>query len=159
MLGNCTGNADTVKCGCTTSHLVKYNKAVGSCIFQDIRDLTHLHHECGLSCCQVIGRSDTGEYLVHNGYLSRIRRNEASYLSHEHDKGCLTHICGFTRHIGSRDNGHTVSLIVDVDIIRHEHLISQHKLHYGMAACLYIDSAVNGDIGLYVLIAERHICK
>ena len=159
VLRNCTGNAYAVKGGGSPAHLVKDNKTVLGGVFQYIRDFAHLHHEGGLSCGKVVRGAHTGEYLIHHGYLGGIRRHEAAYLRHEDNESRLTHICGFTRHIGTRDDGHTVSLVVYVKVVWHKHLIGEHELHDGVSACLYVDSAVNGDIGLDVLITQGNVRK
>ena len=92
VLRHRTGYTYSVKGGRTSSDFVKYDKAVGSRVFKYIRYLAHLHHECGLSCGQVVGGSHTGEYLVNYRYPCGVGRHKASCLSHKDYQRRLTHI-------------------------------------------------------------------
>ena len=95
VLRYCPCYADSVKGGGSPSHLVQNDQTGRRCVFQYVGDLAHLHHEGGLACGKVVGGSHSGEYLIHYGYPCGIRRHEAAYLRHEHDKGGLAHICGY----------------------------------------------------------------
>ena len=94
------------------AYLVQNKKARACCIAQDVCDLAHFKHEGRLAGGEIIGCADAGEHPIDNADDGAFCRNERAYLRHEHDKRRLPHIGGFTRHIGTGDDGDTVGVAV-----------------------------------------------
>ena len=57
------------------------------------------------------------------------------------DERDLTHIGGFTRHVGACDDGDAVFLFAHVGVVRHKESVLQHALDDRMAAVVDLDHA------------------
>ena len=57
-------------------------------------------------------------------------RHKGADLRHQGDEGILTHIGGFTCHVGAGDNEAAVSGAVEGGIVGHEHTALEHLLHH-----------------------------
>ena len=108
---------------------------------QNFRDLAHFDHEGGLAAGQVVARADAGEDAVHHADAGGAGGNERADLRHERDERDLTHIGGFTRHIGACDDGDAVFLFAHVGVVRHKESVLQHALDDRMAAVVDLDHA------------------
>ena len=152
-------NTYSVKGGRSSSHFIKDNKALLCGVLQNFGDLAHLHHKGRLTRRKVIGGTHTGEYPVGNGYPCAVRRHEAAYLRHKHDKGGLPHKCGFTRHIGSCDYRHSAAVGIKINVIWDIHLPCYHLLNNRVSAALDVKSSVKDDIGLHIAVSHRYLRK
>ena len=57
-------------------------------------------------------------------------RYKGTDLRHQRNEGILTHISGFTRHIGAGDDEAAVSGAVEGGIVGHEHTALEHLFHH-----------------------------
>ena len=55
--------------------------------------------------------TNTREDAVCHADLRRLRRHEAPDLGHQHDQRDLTKVSGFSRHIGTGDDPHALTLL------------------------------------------------
>ena len=130
MLHHGAGNAHAVKGRGAAADLVQHHKTFGGGIFQDLRHLGHLHHKGGLACGKVVRCADAGENSVHHTHMAAGCRHKGADLRHQGDKGILTHIGGFTSHIGAGDDKAAVGGAVEGGIVWHEHTALEHLLHH-----------------------------
>ncbi len=110
-------------------------------LLQNFRDLAHFNHEGGLAAGQVVARADAGEDAVHHADAGGAGGNERANLCHERDERDLTHIGGFTRHIGARNDGDAVFLFAHVGVVRHKEGILQHALDDRVPSVVDLDRA------------------
>ena len=59
-------------------------------------------------------------------------RHKGADLRHQRNEGILTHIGGFTRHVGAGDDEAAVGGAVEGGIVGHEHTALEHLLHHGV---------------------------
>ena len=159
MFDHSPGDSQSVKGTRTSSDLVKDQKASGCSVSEDIGNLRHLHHEGTLSAGKVVRRSHTGKDPVHNADVRIFRRDKTSHLRHEHDQRSLTHVSGFTGHIGACDNRHPLFLAVQIGIVGNEHIVFDHLLHHRMTSVPDIDHTVFIDLRPYIIVSLGHESK
>ena len=159
MFDHCPGNGKTVKGTGSTSNLIQDQKTSGSGITKNVGNLCHLHHKGTLSACKVIGCSHTGEDPVNHTDIRTVRRNKASDLRHQNDQRCLAHVCGFSGHVRSCDNGDTFFVVVKICIIWNEHIVFDHLFHNRVAAISDINEAGFIDLGPDKVIPLCNQCK
>ena len=61
-------------------------------------------------------------------------RHKGTDLRHQGDEGILTHIGGFTRHVGAGDDKAAVGGAVEGGIVWHKHTALEHLLHNGVTS-------------------------
>ena len=71
VLHDSTRNAHAVIGRGAAADFVEDNQTGFCCLIQDIRDLAHLHHKGGLTACQIVRCTDTGEHPIHNADMRR----------------------------------------------------------------------------------------
>ena len=135
--GVCDGHA-VLRAGSPT-RFVHDDKAVFSCISYDVGTLPHFNHEGGLSLCQVVIGTDTGEDTVRNRDFSPVGRDEESCMGHEHDKCRLTEEGGFTGHVGARYQ--CKAAFFGGKGVPHESSARKLRLHDGVTTALNDESA------------------
>ena len=159
MFDHCPGNGEAVKSTGSTSDLIQDQKATGSGIAKNIGNLRHFHHKGTLSACKVIRCTYTGEDPVNHTDVCTVCRNKASDLCHQYDQGCLAHICGFSGHVWSCDNGDPFFVVVKIRIVWNEHIIFDHLLHNRMTAVSDINEACLIDLWPDEIIPLGNQCK
>ena len=159
MFDHCPGNGEAVKSTGSTSDLIQDQKATGSGIAKNIGNLRHFHHKGTLSACKVIRCTYTGEDPVNHTDVCTVCRNKASDLCHQYDQGCLAHICGFSGHVWSCDNGDSFFVVVKIRIVWNEHIIFDHLLHNRMTAVSDINEACLIDLWPDEIIPLGNQCK
>ena len=150
------GNGHAVKGRGAPTDLVQNQQTVRGGGLQNIADLRHLHHEGGLSGGQVIAGADAGENAIHHADAGGSGRNKGADLRHQHDQRHLTHVGGFTGHVGAGDDGHPVILFTHVRIVGDEHAVPPHLLHHGVAAIVNFDDAGLVHHRAAVVVLHRH---
>ena len=130
MLHHGAGDAHAVKGGGAAADLVQHHKTFGGGVFQNFGYLGHLHHKGGLACSKVVRGADAGEDGVHHAHMAAGSRYKGTDLRHQRNEGILTHISGFTRHIGAGDDEAAVSGAVEGGIVGHEHTALEHLFHH-----------------------------
>ena len=134
MLHHRTGDAHAVKGGGAAADLVQHHKASGGGIFQDLCHLGHLHHKGGLAGRQIVRRTDAGEDGVHHAHVAAGCRHEGTDLRHQCDQRILTHIRGFTCHIGAGDDQAAVGGAVEGGVVGHKQAALEHLLYHRVTA-------------------------
>ena len=150
------GNGHAVKGRGAPADLVQNQQTVRSGGLQNIADLRHLHHEGGLSGGQVVAGADAGENAIHHADAGGPSGNKGADLRHQHDQRHLTHVGGFTGHVGAGDDGHPVILFAHVRIVGDKHAVPPHLLHHGVAAIVNFDDAGLVHHRAAVIVLHRH---
>ena len=150
------GNGHAVKGGGAPADLIQDQQAVGGGGLQNLADLRHLHHEGGLAGGQIVRRADAGENAVHHTDAGSPGRDEGADLGHQHDQRHLTHIGGFTGHVGAGDDGHPVITGAHVGIIGNEHAVAAHLLHHRMAAVVNFNDTGFVHHRAAIVVLHRH---
>ena len=126
-------------------------------MFQNIRDLAHLHHKGGLSAREIVRRAHAGKHAVGHANMGGCRRHERADLRHDGDQRHLTHIGGFARHIRAGDDGDAVFAAVEDGVIRDEQAVRQHLFHDRMAAVPDLDAVGEVHHRAGVIVVTGHI--
>ena len=159
MLDHRPGDGKTVKCRRTSADFIQHKKAFGRCVAQNICDFVHLDHKGRLTACQIIGCAHAGENPVDNADICRFCRYKAADLGEQHDQCSLTHIGGFTSHIGACDNRNAMLLVIQIGVIGNEHIVVGHLFNNGVPAVSDIDYALFIQDRADIVISLRNKCK
>ena len=146
-------DAHSVKRACSASDLVVNYKTRLSRVFKNVRDLVHLKHKRGLSRREIVRRTDTRKYLINNTDSCLICGNVRSHLRHKHDQRDLTHISGFTRHIGARSQHYSVCRRIKLCVVRHEIRVLNELLNNGMTSVLDLNYVGNIYLRFYIMVS------
>ena len=155
VLDDSPGDAHPVKGGCAAADLIQDQEAFGSRVAEDIGDLVHLHHEGTLAAPQIVRGSHPGKDPVGHTQPGLVRGDKASDLRHQDDQGDLTHIGGFTRHIGAGDNTDTVVFVVKQSVIG-DKVAALHLFHDRVSAGCYPDGSGLIEGWPHVVVSLRH---
>ena len=136
ILHNGTGNAHAVKGGGSAPHLIVNDQALSRRVFENIRDLVHLQHKGGLTRRQIVRRTHAGKDLVHHTHARFRRRHEGADLRHDGNECHLSHIGGFTRHVGAGDQHEPIGARIQSHVVGNEIGILNELLHHGVSAVL-----------------------
>ena len=150
------GNGHAVEGRGAPADLVQNQQAVRRGGLENVADLRHLHHEGGLSGGQIVAGADAGENAIHHADAGGPGRHEGADLGHQHNQRHLTHVGGFTGHVGAGDDGHPVISGAHVGVVGDEHAVPPHLLHHRMAAVVDLNDAGLVHHGAAVVVLHRH---
>ena len=148
------GNGHAVEGGRAAADLIKDEQRRARGVPEYVRHLVHLDHEGGLSGGEVVGRADARENAVDDAYGSAPRRDKRTHLRHEDDKRRLTHIGGFTCHIGACDYRNAVVRVVEIGVVRNKEHVLHALLDHRVAALLYVQLARGIDLRHGVVVSD-----
>ena len=150
------GDAHAVKGAGAPPDLVQNKEAPAGGVLQDVRHLSHFHHEGGLPRAEIVAGPDAGKDPVHHPDPGRPGGHEGPHLGHQRDEGHLPHVGGFSRHVGPGDDGDPVLLLPHIRIIGHKQGGFQHLLHHGMPPVVDLDNAALVHHRAAVPVLRRH---
>ena len=118
----------------TASDLVQNDKTVLRRMPKDVGYLLHFHHEGTLPRRNVIRRADARENAIDRREDRAPCGNERAHLRHDGEDGDLTHVGRLTGHIRPRDDQDLLIPMIQLRIIRDEHVSLQGMLDHRMTA-------------------------
>ena len=149
-------NAHAVVGGGPAPDLIQDQQALIGRLPQDGRDLVHFHHKGGLSGGQIVGGPHAGKYAVHDADTGACRRHKAADLRHQHNQRHLTHIGGFTGHIGTGQHGDLLLPVVQLGIIGDKGRPVQQLFHHRVPPFADLDLIRKIHRRAAVVVVQRH---
>ena len=128
------GQGQAIKGAGAAADLVHKHQAVAAGIVEDVRGLGHFHHKGGAPASDVVGGAHTGENPVHRANHRPVRGHETAAIGEQGDQCRLSHVGGFTPHIGAGNHQHS-PMPVHKHVIGHKRLIQQlfhHRVTAGV---------------------------
>ena len=159
VLQNRSGNRHAVEGRRAAPDFVENQKRPWRRVFENVRHLVHFHHERRLPRGKIVGRADAGEELIDNADARACRRHEASHLRHEDNQRHLTHVGGFARHVGARDDCRTAAVCAKDRVVRNEERVFEHLLDDRVPALRDADFIRKIDLGAAVVVVDGGACK
>lgn len=159
ILRNGARDAHTVEGARAAPDFVVDDEAGFRGVRENIGDLVHLQHKCGLPHREIVRSADAREYLIDDGDARLLSRHKRADLRHDADERDLPHIGGFSRHIGTGNQHKAIAFAVELRIIRDEKGILRALLDHRMPAVPDGNHIAVSHLGTTVAVAACHLGK
>ena len=120
-----------------------------------MRHFIHFDHERRLTARQIIRRANASKDAVNDADFCAFRRNKASHMRHQRDERDLTHVCAFTRHVRTRNDEHSVIIVIKKRAVWNKLILSVHAcFHNRMTPINDINDTIFGDFRTNIVISN-----
>ena len=140
--GTGPGQRQAIKGAGAAPHFVHQHQTLRGGVVQNIGGFGHFHHKGRAAAGDVIRGAHTGKNPVDRTQLTTLRRHVAADVRQQHNEGDLTHIGGFTAHVGAGNDLH-IGTAVEPGVVGHER-VGDQIFHHRMAALFNIQHGVIG---------------
>ena len=142
ILNHRPGDRETVEGRSAASYFIEDNETLLRRISKNVCDLCHLNHKGRLAGSEIVRGTDTRKDAVGKSEFRALRRNKGTCLRKQRNQRGLTHIGGFSGHIGTGNDGDAILLAVKQGVVFDKAPALHHAFHNRMAPAHNVQGAV-----------------